>query len=101
MQDNLVIVDGKKMRHGGIELVNATNGQGQYLGGVVTQAKSNEIPAARQVLSGFGHLIRFPFHLPLSSQTQGFICVEVNTSMFGQDIMSNFVKDAEPKAFIS
>ena len=52
LQDNLVIVDGKKMRHGGVELVNATNGQGQYLGGVITQAKSNEIPAARQVLSG-------------------------------------------------
>jgi hypothetical protein len=49
-QDSLVIVDGKKMRHGGVEMVNATNGQGQYLGGVMTQAKSNEIPAARQLL---------------------------------------------------
>jgi hypothetical protein len=52
VQDNLVIVDGKKMRHGGVEMVNATNGQGLYLGGVITQTKSNEIPAARQVLSG-------------------------------------------------
>lgn len=51
IQDSLVIVDGKKMRHGGVEMVNATNGQGQYLGGVITQAKSNEIPAARQLLS--------------------------------------------------
>ena len=51
MQDNLVIVDGKKMRHGGVEMVNAVNGQGQYLGGVITEKKSNEIPAARQVLS--------------------------------------------------
>lgn len=51
VQDSLVIVDGKKMRHGGVEMVNATNGQGQYLGGVMTQAKSNEIPAARQLLS--------------------------------------------------
>ena len=50
VQDSLVIVDGKKMRHGGVEIVNATNGKGQYLGGVITQAKSNEIPAARQVL---------------------------------------------------
>jgi uncharacterized protein DUF4338/DDE family transposase len=50
VQDSLVIVDGKKMRHGGVEMVNATNGQGQYLGGVITQAKSNEIPAARQLL---------------------------------------------------
>ena len=50
IQDNLVIVDGKKMRHGGVEMVNATDGQGQYLGGVITQDKSNEIPAARQLL---------------------------------------------------
>ena len=50
IQDALVIVDGKKMRHGGVEMVNATDGQGQYLGGVITQAKSNEIPAARQLL---------------------------------------------------
>jgi uncharacterized protein DUF4338/DDE family transposase len=52
IQDSLVIVDGKKMRHGGVEMVNATNGKGQYLGGLITQAKSNEIPAARQVLEG-------------------------------------------------
>jgi hypothetical protein len=50
IQDDLVIVDGKKMRHGGVEMVNATNGQGQYLGGVITPDKSNEIPAARQLL---------------------------------------------------
>lgn len=50
IQDSLVIVDGKKMRHGGVEMVNVTNGQGQYLGGVITPAKSNEIPAARQLL---------------------------------------------------
>ncbi|MGH7867587.1 MAG: ISAs1 family transposase, partial [Candidatus Dormibacteraceae bacterium] len=52
IQDNLVIIDGKKMRHGGVEMVNAVNGKGQYLGGVITQAKSNEIPAARQLLDG-------------------------------------------------
>lgn len=51
IQDNLVIVDGKKMRHGRVEMVNATNGQGQFLGGVMTETKSNEIPAARQLLS--------------------------------------------------
>jgi predicted transposase YbfD/YdcC len=50
VQDSLVVVDGKKMRHGGVEMVNAVNGAGQYLGGVMTEAKSNEIPAARQVL---------------------------------------------------
>lgn len=48
--DNLVIIDGKKMRHGGVEMVNAINGKGQYLGGVITPDKSNEIPAARQLL---------------------------------------------------
>jgi hypothetical protein len=50
VQDSLVIIDGKKMRHGGVEMVNAANGHGQYLGGVITQTKSNEIPAARQLL---------------------------------------------------
>lgn len=50
IQDSLVIVDGKKMRHGGVEMVNASTGQGQYLGGVITENKSNEIPAARQLL---------------------------------------------------
>ena len=50
IQDNLVIVDGKQLRQGGVEIVNATNGAGQYLGGVLTPSKSNEIPAARQLL---------------------------------------------------
>lgn len=50
IQDSLVIIDGKKMRHGGVEMVNATNGKGQFLGGVITEAKSNEIPAARKLL---------------------------------------------------
>jgi predicted transposase YbfD/YdcC len=49
-QDQLVIMDGKKLRHGGVEMVNATDGNGQYLGGLITEAKSNEIPAARQLL---------------------------------------------------
>ena len=50
VQDNLVIIDGKKMRHGGVEMVNATNGRGQYLGGLITPAQTNEITAARDVL---------------------------------------------------
>jgi len=50
IQDSLVIVEGKKMRHGGVEMVNATSGAGQFLGGVMTDAKSNEIPAGRQLL---------------------------------------------------
>jgi hypothetical protein len=51
-QDRILIVDGKKVRHGGVEIVNAVDSQGRFLGSVVTQAKSNEIPAARQLLRG-------------------------------------------------
>ena len=50
VQDRVVIVDGKKMRHGGVEMVNAVSGSGRFLGGVITADKSNEIPAARVVL---------------------------------------------------
>jgi Domain of unknown function (DUF4338)/Transposase DDE domain len=49
-QDRLVIFDGKKVRHGKVEIVNAVNSQGRFLGSVVTDSKSNEIPAARQLL---------------------------------------------------
>lgn len=49
-QDRIVIIDGKKIRHGGVEIVNAVNSTGRFLGSVVTQAKSNEIPAGRQLL---------------------------------------------------
>jgi predicted transposase YbfD/YdcC len=50
-QDKLVIVDGKKMRHGHVEIVNACNGNGRFLGSVMTESKSNEIPAARELLA--------------------------------------------------
>jgi len=50
VQDELVVVDGKKMRHGGVEMVNVTDGAGHYRGGLITPDKSNEIPVARQVL---------------------------------------------------
>ena len=49
-QDRIVIIDGKKVRHGGVEIVNAINSQGRFLGSVVTASKSNEIPAGRQLL---------------------------------------------------
>lgn len=52
VQDDLVIVDGKKMRHGHVEIVNACNGNGRYLGSVMTDKKSNEVPAARELLAG-------------------------------------------------
>ena len=51
-QDRLVIFDGKKVRHAGLEIVNAVDGQGRFLGSVVTPSKSNEIPAARTLLGG-------------------------------------------------
>ena len=49
-QDRIVIVDGKKVRHGGVEIVNAVNSTGRFLGRVMTDSKSNEIPAARPLL---------------------------------------------------
>jgi hypothetical protein len=51
-QDRIVIFDGKKVRHAGVEIVNAVDSQGRFLGSVVTASKSNEIPAARQLLGG-------------------------------------------------
>jgi hypothetical protein len=51
-QDRIVIVDGKKVRHGGVEIVNAVDSQGRFLGSVLTDSQSNEIPAARQLLRG-------------------------------------------------
>jgi hypothetical protein len=49
-QDRIVIIDGKKVRHAGLEIVNAVDSAGRFLGSVVTPAKTNEIPAARQLL---------------------------------------------------
>jgi hypothetical protein len=51
-QDQIVIVDGKKVRHAGVEIVNAVDSQGRFLGSVLTESKSNEIPAARLLLRG-------------------------------------------------
>jgi len=48
-RNSLVIADGKPLRHGGVEMVNATDGRGRYLGRVMTTAGSNGIPAARQL----------------------------------------------------
>ena len=50
VQDDVVLIDGKKMRGGGVEMVNASTGTGRFLGAVVTPDKTNEITAARQVL---------------------------------------------------
>jgi hypothetical protein len=50
-QDNLVIVDGKTLRHAPLERVSAVNGPGRWLGTVAVPEGSNEIPTARQRLS--------------------------------------------------
>jgi len=50
-QDSLVVVDGKKLRHGGAEIVNLVDGQGRFLGSALTPDKTNEVPVARQLLS--------------------------------------------------
>jgi hypothetical protein len=50
-QDQLVIVDGKTLRHAHVELVSAVNGQGRWLGTLPVPEGSNEIPAARQLLA--------------------------------------------------
>jgi len=50
-QDNLVIVDGKTLRHAQVELVSAVDGSGRWLGTVPVKAGSNEIPAARELLA--------------------------------------------------
>jgi Domain of unknown function (DUF4338) len=48
--DKLVIVDGKTLRHAHVELVSAVNGAGRWQGTVAVKEKSNEIPAARELL---------------------------------------------------
>lgn len=49
-QDRLVVVDGKKLRHGGAQIVNAVDGNGRFLGSALTPDKTNEIPVARELL---------------------------------------------------
>ena len=49
-QDRIVIIDGKKVRHAGVEIVNAVDSTGRFLGSVITPSKSNEIPAGRHLL---------------------------------------------------
>jgi hypothetical protein len=51
-EDPLIAVDGKKLRHAaGVELVSAFGVEsGRWMGSVCTAAKSNEIPAARELL---------------------------------------------------
>ena len=49
-QDPTVIVDGKTLRHAGLAVVNAVNGQGRWLGSARVPEGTNEIPVARTLL---------------------------------------------------
>ena len=51
-QDPTVMVDGKTLRHAGLDVVNAVNGQGRWLGSAMVPEGTNEIPVARTLLAG-------------------------------------------------
>ena len=51
VQDKLVILDGKEIRHADVESVSAVSGTGRWLGATRVQEGSNEIPAAREQLA--------------------------------------------------
>ena len=51
VQDKLVVLDGKEIRHADVESVNAVSGTGRWLGSTQVKEGSNEIPAARAQLA--------------------------------------------------
>jgi predicted transposase YbfD/YdcC len=51
VQDRLVVLDGKKIRHAHVESLNAVDGTRRWLGSTKVQEGSNEIPAARVQLA--------------------------------------------------
>jgi predicted transposase YbfD/YdcC len=51
VQDRLVIIDGKDIRHADVTSVSAVSGSGRWLGSTLVPAESNEIPAGRQQLA--------------------------------------------------
>jgi predicted transposase YbfD/YdcC len=51
VQDRLVIIDGKEIRHADVESLSAVSGSGRWLGSTLVPAHSNEIPAGRQQLA--------------------------------------------------
>ena len=51
VQDRLVIIDGKEIRHADVESVSAVSGSGRWLGSTLVPATSNEIPTGRQQLA--------------------------------------------------
>jgi len=51
VQDQLVIIDGKEIRHADVSSVSAVSGSGRWLGSTLVPAQSNEIPAGREQLA--------------------------------------------------
>jgi predicted transposase YbfD/YdcC len=51
VQDNLVVIDGKAIRHADVESVSAVSGSGRWLGSTLVKEGSNEIPAGREQLA--------------------------------------------------
>jgi predicted transposase YbfD/YdcC len=51
VQDQLVVIDGKAIRHADVESVSAVSGSGRWLGSTLVKAGSNEIPAGREQLA--------------------------------------------------
>jgi predicted transposase YbfD/YdcC len=51
VQDRLVIIDGKEIRHADVSSLSAVSGSGRWLGSTLVAANSNEIPAGREQLA--------------------------------------------------
>jgi predicted transposase YbfD/YdcC len=51
VQDRLVILDGKEIRHAAVASVSAVSGTGRWLGSAPVKPGSNEVPAAREQLA--------------------------------------------------
>jgi hypothetical protein len=51
VQDRVVILDGKELRHADVGSVSAVSGTGRWLGSTLVPAGSHEIPAARVLLA--------------------------------------------------
>jgi predicted transposase YbfD/YdcC len=51
VQDPLVIIDGKEIRHADVASVSAVDGTGRWLGSTLVREQSNEIPAGRAQLA--------------------------------------------------
>ena len=69
-QDQTVIVDGKTLRHAGLDVVNAVNGQGRWLGSARVPEGTNEIPVARTLLDQLDLAAKLTLSDAAHTQTQ-------------------------------